>query len=55
MLNVSTRSCLLVTNLRCYCLVTPVLPPQLVEVESRNRWRVHMRVARSVDDILAGR
>ena len=27
----------------------------LVEVLSRNRWRVHMSVARSVDSLLAGR
>lgn len=27
----------------------------LVEVLSRSRWRVHMSVARSVDDMLAGR
>lgn len=38
----------------CRCRSHPPAP-QLVEVESRNRWRVHMRVARSVDDILAGR
>lgn len=38
----------------CRCRSQPPAP-QLVEVESRNRWRVHMRVARSVDDILAGR
>lgn len=38
----------------CACRRRPATS-QLVEVESRNRWRVHMRVARSVDDILAGR
>jgi hypothetical protein len=29
--------------------------PTLVEVLARNRWRVHMNVARSVDALLAGR